>query len=317
MRVAVAAVSVIVPARDAAATIGATLAGLEHQVLDDAFEVIVVDDGSRDDTAAIAARSRVVTRVVAGDGQGQALARNRGVAVASAPALAFTDADCVPTPAWLSAGLAALANADLVQGAVRATPGVDIGPFDRTLWVTRAWGLFEAANLFVRRDLFERLGGFESWLRPGSGEIAEDAWLGWRARRAGARTAFSDTALVHHAVLKRGPLRYVKEQLRRRHFPAMARRMPELRDEFFYRRYFLSARSAAFDAALLGAVAAAVSRRPAPLLATLPYARQLASAARGRGRRLGPQVVAAELAADALTAAVLAWSSIEARALLL
>ncbi len=32
------------------------------------------------------------------------------------------------------------------------------GPFDRTLWVTGAWGLFESANLFVRRETFERVG---------------------------------------------------------------------------------------------------------------------------------------------------------------
>ena len=40
--------SVIVPARDAAATLPRTLAALAHQTVDDAYEVIVVDDGSQD-----------------------------------------------------------------------------------------------------------------------------------------------------------------------------------------------------------------------------------------------------------------------------
>ena len=46
--------SVVVPARNSAATIGRTLAALAEQDLDDAYEVIVVDNGSDDDTALIA-----------------------------------------------------------------------------------------------------------------------------------------------------------------------------------------------------------------------------------------------------------------------
>ncbi|MDQ6805511.1 MAG: glycosyltransferase, partial [Actinomycetota bacterium] len=87
--------SVIVPARDAAVSLPDTLAGLTGQEpAEGGFEVIVVDDGSRDGTAAIAHDSPIVDRVVTLAGVGPGQARNVGAALAAAPALAFLDADC-------------------------------------------------------------------------------------------------------------------------------------------------------------------------------------------------------------------------------
>jgi hypothetical protein len=83
------------------------------------------------------------------------------VAESSGTALAFCDADCYPTKGWLAAGVRALEHAELVQGKVVPEPEVAMGPFDRSLWVTSSVGLWETANLFVTRDLFERVGGFE------------------------------------------------------------------------------------------------------------------------------------------------------------
>jgi glycosyltransferase involved in cell wall biosynthesis len=302
-RVAVVpSVSVIVPARDAAATIGATLAGLaaqEHAP----DELIVVDDGSGDATAELARAAGA--QVVAGAGAGPGAARNAGAAVASGDVLAFLDADCEPQPGWLAAGLRAIADADLVQGRTTPPPGAAIGPFDRTLWVVAPWGLFETANLLVRRELFDRLGGFEPWLSPArSKELAEDVWFGWRAVRAGARTAFCDEALVHHAVFERSARDYVAERLRLRYFPAMAARIPELRATFFHRRLFLTPRSAAFDAALAGVGLAALSRRAWPLALALPYVRLA---------RRRPRAWPVDVAADAVGLGALLAGSVTAR----
>lgn len=308
-----ARVSVVVPARDAAATLGRTLAALAAQRLDGRYEVIVVDDDSSDATASIARAAPGPVTVVSEGRLGAAEARNRGVACATAPVIAFTDADCFPTPDWLATGLSALEEADLVQGRVMPDPTQPLGPFDRTIWVEAERGFYETANLFVRRDLFERLGGFEEWIDTGGDKLlAEDVWFGWRAVRAGARTAFEPHAFVHHAIFVRGPAGFVAERARLRFFPAIAARIPEFRRRTLFARVFLSPRSAAFDAALTGAAAAALTRSRWPLAAALPYARM---AARGtlQYRRRAPLVAAVRAVADAVSLAALVAGSVRWR----
>ena len=279
--------------------------------------MIVVDDGSTDDTARVAQAGGAV--LVRQRPAGPAAARNAGVAAASPGTdLAFTDADCEPTPGWLAAGSAALGASDLVQGSVLPTPGVPIGPFDRTVWVGHLTYLFETASLFVRRDLFDSLGGFETWLVPlRSKELAEDVWFGWRARRAGARIAFCEPALVHHAVHPRSAAGFIAEGVRLRFFPAMAARIPELRDTFFYRRLFLTRRAALFDLAVAGTLVAAGTGTWIPLAAAAPYARLTASEGLRWGRRRGPGVIAARVAADAVGLTALAYGSAKSRTLVL
>lgn len=301
-------VAVIVAARDVQETLPALLAALRAQT-HAPDEVIVIDDGSTDATAALAEASPVVDRVLRLDGAGPGAARNAGVAAAGAQILAFTDGDCTPTAGWLEAALGAMDGADVVQGAVTPPPGVDVGPFDRTIWVTHPHGLFETANLLVRRAAFEQVGGFKPWLRPRRGkELGEDVWLGYRLRRGGARIAFAPDAVVHHAVFPRGARDYVAERARLRFFPVMTQRIPELRETFLWRRFFMSRRSAAVDAAAAGAVLALVTRRRWPLLAALPWA-GLVRADLRRGRRYA----AAQVAADAVGMAALAAGSVASR----
>ncbi len=326
--------SVVVPARDAAPTLPALLDALAAQDLEGPFEVLVVDDASGDATAALARAHPVVTAVLAGTGDGPGAARNVAIAVARAPVLAFTDADCVPAAGWLRAGVAALEHADLVQG--RVEPAGPAGPWDRTVTVRGLSGLWETANLFARTDAVRTVGGFEPWLRPRrSKELGEDVWLGWRLCRAGASAAFAPDALVHHAVVARGPAGFVAERARARFFPAIVRRVPELRATFLWRGRFLNARQARLDLALLGLVGAAGAgsrsvrgaraahetdrealRRGAVLAGAalaLPYARELWRGARGAGRRRAPAVAAVHLAADLTTAGALLVGGLRAR----
>jgi glycosyltransferase involved in cell wall biosynthesis len=310
-------VSVIIAARNAAETLGATLAGLADQDFPGEFEVVVVDDGSTDATAAVAAAAPLATIIVSCAGVGPGPARNAGVAASSNELIAFTDADCIPTPGWLAAGATGLADHELVQGAVHANPATPGGPFARTVWVTREGGLYECASLFIRRATFEALGGFEDWLPARLGKpLAEDAWLGWRVRRAGGSTAFSEAALVHHAVFERGVAGFVAERARLVYFPAIARQMPEVRRTLFYGRVFLSPRSAAFDLALAGAGTAMARRSPRPLVAAIPWLWMIARRALPWGRR-APAVAAGEAAADAVGAVALAVGSARARSAVL
>ena len=263
--------TVVIPARDAEATIGRTVAAAIAQELDGEFEVIVVDDGSRDATGQVArdAGARVISNATA---LGPADARNAGVAAAKGSLIAFTDADCVPAPGWLHAGVAALEQADLVQGRVEPEPGVPVGPFDHVITVRDETGLYETANLFVRREWFERVGGFRPFIDPGEGHFGEDLVFGWAVRRAGGRTAFAADALVHHEVVKRPASAWIAARKRLRLFPAATRTVPELRGRWFL-GVFLSRRTAKFDLALAALLAALITRRPLLVLFALPYAR--------------------------------------------
>lgn len=313
----VAAVSVIVPARNAEATLGALLHALGAlDPVAGGVQVIVADDGSTDATGDIARAHPVVDRVVVTAGVGPGAARNAALGVATGGVIAFTDADCVPDPGWLVAATAALAaGADVVQGAVR--PAGPVGPFDRTVRVGGLTGLFETANLVARAQDVAAVGAFTPWLRPRrSKELGEDVWLGWRLQRSGARVDFAADARVAHAVFGGTPWSFVAEHARLRFFPVMVARIPELRTTLAHRRLFLHRRTAAFDVALIGVVLAGPRRDRwqylTPLLVA-PYARHVWCAARPWGPRCGPVVAAARVAADLVGAGALLVGSVHAR----
>lgn len=314
-------VSVIVPARNAARLLPRLFAALERTSFTGPWETVVVDDASTDATAHIAGEwgAQVVRLPVQ---SGPAAARNAGIAAARAPLIAFTDADCEPTPGWLPALTRALGDADVATGPVHPPPGVEPGPFVRTLSIGRESPLFQTANLAARREVVERVGGFEPFspvpgvrtgLRPtiAEGHFGEDAVFGWRARREGARTVFVDDALVHHAVFERGARDYIAEHWRRRFFPALVREVPELRSALPL-GVFLTRETALFDLALAGVGASLVAGRRSPLAAAIPYL--------ARRRVWRPGLAAenlAHVAADAVGFAALVRGSIAARRLLL
>jgi GT2 family glycosyltransferase len=207
-------VSVVVPARDASGALPRLLASLASQTLGrEAFEVVVVDNASTDDTAGVA--SRAGARVVREGQPSRALARNAGVAAAGGDRVAFIDAECEADPGWLAALVACLEGSPLVAGPVRlrlpGRPGV-LERFD-ALWrfhqrehVERD-GWAASANLGIRREALEAIGGFD----PAYRHIGEDVDLCLRAVAAGFPIAFCADAWITHpaegslgALLRRG-----------------------------------------------------------------------------------------------------------------
>ncbi len=211
------AVSVIVPVRDDERRLSELIDVLGMQTLGrDSFEVIVGDDGSSapptpDEgygrvvvTSAASRMSELHTEVsLAREPPRPYGARNRAVAQSAALALAFTDADCRPEPEWLTAGLVALQSSDIAAGSIRFLP-----PRHATVWALLDMDMFldqeravragraVTANLFVRREIFERVGGFDGTLANYWGDFD---FVG-RAVRAGARLRFAPDAVVWHPV---------------------------------------------------------------------------------------------------------------------
>jgi glycosyltransferase involved in cell wall biosynthesis len=110
--------TVIIPARDAASDLPGQLEALSSQRWDGEFEVLVVDNGSNDDTVEVAKRFQTrfaALRVVeAGPGGGQARARNMGAREATGDELVFLDADDVADVGYLEAVHRALQEHALV-----------------------------------------------------------------------------------------------------------------------------------------------------------------------------------------------------------
>jgi GT2 family glycosyltransferase len=194
-------ISVIVPVRDGAGLLPALLGSLARQTLPrDRFEVIVVDNASRDGTAELAAR--MGTRVVEEPVPGRSRARNAGVAAAEAELLAFTDADCVASPGWLAGFSACAGSAPLLAGAVRVRTeeppnGVErferLWRFEQEAWATHL-GWAATANLLVERGAFEAIGGFDVAYR----HTGEDVDFCIRAGRRGLAIGFCPDAEVSH-----------------------------------------------------------------------------------------------------------------------
>jgi len=189
------AVSVVIPARDAAATLGETIAALRAQVYP-SWEAIVVDDGSTDATAGVAARAARADpriRLIQRPGEGGSAARNAGLAAARGDWLLFLDADDRIAPehlARLTAALAADPSLDAVHcGWARVAPDgalsdTEYGPPERDLFPAFAshCALATVGVCLVRRSPVEALGGFDVSFRNCSD------WEFWlRLARAGAR----------------------------------------------------------------------------------------------------------------------------------
>jgi GT2 family glycosyltransferase len=195
-------VSVIVPVRNGAASVRRCLDALAQQQ-GASYEVIVVDNDSRDGTAQLVAAHPLAPRVVHESRRGSYAARNAGIAVARADVLAFTDIDCIPKPDWLSQGLSALrtTQADVVGGQIQ--PSASPNPtkwerYDRAIYLRQDElvehaGMAATANVFVRRAVLEALGGFDPSLQS-SGDLE----FCLRARRAGYRLAYAAGPVVAH-----------------------------------------------------------------------------------------------------------------------
>lgn len=196
------AIAAIVPALDEAARIGATIDAIAAAGID---EIVVVDGGSRDDTAAIA-RARGARVIDAA--RGRARQQNAGAAATTAPLLVFVHADVHLPPdaaVWIRR---TLARPGVVAGAFRTRTVDDRAPrrwswlrgndvlsrFGRTPYGDQAF--------FLARTVFDSLGGFPD-------QFMEDVELARRLRRRGAMPVVPRTVTVSGRRFLAHPLRSI------------------------------------------------------------------------------------------------------------
>lgn len=256
-------VAVVVPTYNRSARLKPLMEALAAQEGVDNFEVLVVDDNSPDDTQAVLAELArrmpfTLTALRQPANRGPAQARNRGWRTSSAPLICFTDDDCVPSAGWLAAMVESLGEYDLVQGQTEPNPADEHqrGPFSHFVHVDWEMGYYETCNMGYRRDVLERLNGFDEQF---SYNYGEDTELGWRARRAGMKIHFDERALVYHEITPSSWRRFLRNVRRRDGIVHVQSRIPGLRKELgktmFYERTHLPALThVATSAVLLGNV---------------------------------------------------------------
>lgn len=204
-------VSVVIPAWNASATLAETIASAAAQTVRD-IEIIVVDDGATDDTAAIAhaARQRDPRiRLIRQANAGVAAARNAGLAVARAPYVAWLDADDLwhPTKVALQLALFEQASEPLgfvytghriidAEGHVRRNPRTLADLSGHSLFRQTATTYFTHPSSIMAPTASARaLGGHDPALRAARLEGAEDLLLQLRLARHGP-VGFVPQALV-------------------------------------------------------------------------------------------------------------------------
>lgn len=215
-------VSIVVPCYNGAATVGATLDSAISQTGVD-LDIVVIDDGSTDDTLAIARSYAPPVRVVTGPNRGISEARNRGIRETGGDWMLFLDADDILLPGSLAASLSAAGNADVVvcdwmevidgkpTGELRSiAPAVFDGDAELAIAIS-AWA--PPVAILYRRELVERIGGF----RPDF-HIIQDARLLFDAAHLGAKFVHAPHLGAHYLVLpgsqsRRNPARFWRDIL--------------------------------------------------------------------------------------------------------
>jgi glycosyltransferase involved in cell wall biosynthesis len=206
--------SIIIPAYNEARLISHGLASIQQHLAGLDYEVIVVDNGSLDDTGRIAAGFLGV-RVLRIEKSTISRARNEGEKLASGRMYAFLDADVMVTPRWAAAMRRKLAQ---TQGGGDYFGGFPFDIPDQASLLERAWfpassvggGLsyVGSANLVVSSSVFRKIEGFNEALRT-----AEDVDFGHRARRTGQRIDFDPEFHAIHLGFPRTAGHFVKREV--------------------------------------------------------------------------------------------------------
>ncbi len=198
-------ISVVIPAFNAEHTLGAGLRALLAQIEQwpQPVEVIVVDDGSQDGTAALAQALGV--RVITQPNQGPGGARNHGVREACGDLVLFIDSDCEPAPGWLAVMAAAFTRADIVgvKGAYLTRQRELVARFVQIEYEDRYDRMraqeyidfIDTYSAGYRRTVFLENNGFDTIFSTGSNEDQE---FSFRLAQKGYHMQFIPDAQVYH-----------------------------------------------------------------------------------------------------------------------
>lgn len=224
-------ISVIIPAYNAAQTIGPCLRALSKQTIASSqYEIIVVDDGSSDGTGDLAEKAGA--RVISQSRSWPATARNAGIDSAKGEIVCFTDADCAPEPDWLEEITAPFENPAIVgcKGTYATHQSEIIARFVQLEYEDKYDLLrkqdhidfIDTYSASYRRDVLIANDGFDQKF-----PYLEDQELSFRLSARGYRMVFQPGATVYH-IHSETLLDYLRKKFRIGYWKAqVVRRFPE------------------------------------------------------------------------------------------
>lgn len=197
-------ISIIIPTFNGAARIANCLEALLPQIADRDAEILVVNDGSTDNTAEVVGRYPSV-RLITQANAGPAAARNHGARESKGSVILFTDDDCVPMPDWLSAMIEPFKDPELVavKGVYRTKQTSVVARFvqieyeDRYRIMARhpSIDFIDTYSAGFRKDKFLEMNGYDTSFPVA---CAEDAELSYRMSARGWKMKFIPEAIVYH-----------------------------------------------------------------------------------------------------------------------
>lgn len=197
-------ISVIIPTFNGSSRIGYCLDALIQHTAGRSVEILVVNDGSTDDTAVVVQGYSGV-RLITQANAGPAAARNRGALSTCGTILLFTDDDCVPTPNWLDAMLEPFENPEVVgaKGVYRTRQKSLVARFvqieyeDKYRLMARLPDIdfIDTYSAAFRRDRFLEMAGYDTSFPLA---CAEDVELSYRMSARGWKMKFAPNAIVCH-----------------------------------------------------------------------------------------------------------------------
>lgn len=202
--IATRAISIVIPTYNGASRIANCLTALLPQAEAHGAEILVVDDGSTDDTARVVSQYPSV-RLIQKSNAGPAAARNHGATEATGNIILFTDDDCVPAPDWLAKMLAPFEDADVVgaKGVYRTLQKSIVARFVqieyedryRLMSVHKDIDFVDTYSAAFRRERFLEIGGYDTSFPVA---CAEDIELSYRMSARGWKMKFVPDAVVYH-----------------------------------------------------------------------------------------------------------------------